>query len=91
MTGLCAAGALTSGLLAYSWQQDLRNQRASYPVTQEALANQQTKVRKAGWVTDGLAAGTAVFAAISLTLTFHGSRDKSVSLSPHGFTLQQTF
>jgi hypothetical protein len=94
VTGLCAAGAVTSGLLAYRWEQNLRDQRDSYPVTQEALANQQGKVRTAGWVTDGLVAGTAVFAAISLTLTFHsfhGSHDKSVSLSPRGLTLRQTF
>jgi hypothetical protein len=91
VTGLCAVGAVTSGLLAYRWEQDLRNQRNSYPVTQEALANQQDKVRKAGWVTDGLMAGTVVFATISLTLTFRGSHDKSVLLSPRGLTLRQTF
>lgn len=90
-TGLCAVGAGVSGLLAYRWEQDLRNQRDSYPVTRDALANQQTKVRTAGWVTDGLLAGTAVFAAISLTLTLRGSSDKSVSFSAHGLTLQQTF
>jgi hypothetical protein len=91
VTGLCAAGAVTSGLLAYRWEQDLRNQRDSYPATQEALVNQQDKVRKAGWVTDGLMAGTVVFAVISLTLTFRGPHDRSVSLSPRGLTLRQTF
>jgi len=91
VTGLCAVGAVASGILAYRWEQDLRNQRNSYPVTQEALGNQQTKVRTAGWVTDGLMAGTAVFAAVSLTLTFRGSHDKSVSLSGRGLTLRQTF
>jgi hypothetical protein len=91
VTGLCAVGAVASGLLAYRWEQDLRNQRDSYPITQEALVNQQDKVRKAGWVTDGLMAGTVVFAVISLTLTFRESHDKSVSLSPSGLTLRQTF
>jgi len=91
VTGLCAAGAVASGILAYRWEQDLRNQRNSYPVTQDALANQQGKVRTAGWVTDGLMAGTAVFAAVSLTVTFRGSRDKRVSLSGRGLTLRQTF
>jgi len=91
VTGLCAVGAVASGILAYRWEQDLRNQRDSYPVTQEALGNQQTKVRTAGWVTDGLMAGTAVFAAVSLTLTLRGSHDKSVSLSGRGLTLRQTF
>jgi hypothetical protein len=90
-TGLCAVGAVTSGILAYRWEQDLRNQRDSYPVTQEALGNQQAKVRTAGWVTDGLMAGAAVFAAVSLNLTFRGSRDKAVSLSGRGLTLRQTF
>ena len=70
VTGLCAVGAVASGILAYRWEQDLRNQRNSYPVTQEALGNQQTKVRTAGWVTDGLMAGTAVFAAVSQECVF---------------------
>lgn len=91
MTGLCAAGAVVSGILAYRWEQDLRNQRDTFPVTQQALADQQTKVRTAGWMTDGLMAGTVVFAAISLTLTLRGSQDKSVSLSGRGLTLRQTF
>jgi hypothetical protein len=91
MTGLCAAAAVVSGILANRWEQDLRSQRDSYPVTQQALADQQTKVRTAGWMTDGLMAGTAVFAAISLTLTLRGSQDKSVSLSGRGLTLRQTF
>jgi len=91
MTGLCAAGAVVSGILAYRWEQDLRNQRDAFPVTQQALADQRTKVRTAGWMTDGLMAGTAVFAAISLTLTFRGSHDSSVSLSGRGLTLRQTF
>ena len=91
VTGLCAAGAVASGLLAYRWEQDLRKQRNSYPVTQQTLADQQAKVRTAGWLTDGLMAGTAMFAAVSLTLTFRGSQDKSVSLSGRGLTLRQTF
>ena len=91
VTGLCATSAVVSGLLAYRWQQDLRNQRNSYPVTQQALADQQAKVRTAGWLTDGLMVGTAVFAAVSLTLTFRGSHDRSVSMSTRGLTLRQTF
>lgn len=90
-TGLCAAGALTSGVLADRWDQDLRNRRASYPVTRDQLADQQHKVRTAGWVTDGLLAGTAVLAALSLTLTFRGSHDNSVSLSPRGLSVKQSF
>jgi hypothetical protein len=90
-TGLCTVGAVASGILAYRWEQDLRNQRDAYPVTQAALGNQQSKVRTAGWVTDGLMTGAAVLAAVSLTLTWRGSHDKSVSLSGHGLTLRQTF
>jgi hypothetical protein len=91
VTGLCAAGAVASGILAYRWEQDLRSQRDSYPVTRDTLANQQAKVRTAGWVTDGLLAGTAVFTALSLTLTFRGSHDHSVSFSGRGLTLRQNF
>ena len=78
-------------MLAYRWEQDLRNQRNAYPVTQDALASQQGKVRTAGWVTDGLMAGTTLLAVVSLTLTFRGSHDKSVSLSTRGLTLRQSF
>jgi hypothetical protein len=91
VTGLCAAGALASGILAYRWEQDLRSQRDSYPVTRDTLANQQAKVRTAGWVTDGLLAGTAVFTALSLTLTFRGSHGHSVSFSGRELVLRQTF
>jgi hypothetical protein len=90
-TGLCGAGALTSGLLANRWDRDLRDQRASYPVTRDQLASQQSKVRTAGWVTDGLIVGTAVLAAVSLTLTFRGSHEQSVSLSAQGLSLQGHF
>jgi len=90
-TGLCALAAVTSGILAYRWEQDLRDQRNAYPATQNALTSQQGKVRTAGWVTDGLVAGTTVLAVISLTLTFRGSHDKSVSLSTRGLTLRQSF
>lgn len=90
-TGLCAAGAVASGLLAYRFEGQLRNERASYPVTSDALANQQNKVRTAGWVTDGLLVGTALFGAISLTLTFRGTHDRSVSLSPGAVAWRQTF
>jgi hypothetical protein len=91
VTGLCVAGAVTSGILANRWEHDLQDLRDSYPVTEEALANQQAKVRTAGWVTDGLMVGTVVFAAVSLTLTLRGSHDRSVSLSGRGLTLRQTF
>ena len=91
VTGLCAAGAVASGILAYRWEQDLRNQRNSYPITQQALADQQAKVRTAGWLTDSLMAGTAVLAIVSLTLTFRGSHDDSLSLSGRGLTLRTTF
>jgi hypothetical protein len=90
-TGLCGAGALTVGLLANRWDRELRDQRSSYPVTRDQLANQQSKVRTAGWVTDGLIAGTAVLAAVSLTLTFRGAHEQSVSLSPRGLSLQRRF
>ena len=91
LTGLCAVGTVASGIVAYRWEQDLRNRRDSYPVTQQTLADQQAKVRTAGWVTDGLMAGTAVFTAVSITLTLRGSHGKSVAVSARGLTLRQTF
>jgi len=90
-TGVCAAGAVASGLLAYRWEQQLRDQRASYPVTSDELANQQHKVRAAGLVTDGFLVGTAIGGAISITLTIRGARGRSVSIFPGGMALRQAF
>ncbi len=92
VTGLCAAGAATTGALTYRWSRDLHDQRDSYPVTQSDLRDQQRKVERMGWVTDGLLAGTAVLAGVSLFLTFRNPETgSSLSVGPTGFSWRSVF
>lgn len=91
-TGLCAAGAATTGALTYRYSRDLNDQRNSYPTTQSDLRDQQHKVERMGWVTDGLLAGTAILAGVSLYLTFRSPKaDSSLSLGPNGFSWRRVF
>jgi len=69
-TGVLAVGTVVAAVVAYRESRDLRGLRQSYPVTREELDSKQHSVRVAGWVTDGLLAGTAALSAVSLYLTF---------------------
>jgi hypothetical protein len=92
VTGLCAAGATTTGIIAYRWSRDLHDQRDFYPVTQAELRDQQRKVERMSWATDGLLAGTVVFAGISLFLTLRNPETgTTVSIGPTGLSLRSMF
>jgi hypothetical protein len=92
LTGLCAAGAATTGALTYRWSRDLQDRRSSYPATQSDLRDQQHRVERMGWVTDGLLAATAIAAIVSLTLTFRNPEsDSSLSLGPSGLWWRRVF
>jgi hypothetical protein len=92
VTGLCAAGAATTGALTYRRSRDLNDQRSSYPATQSDLRDQQRKVERMGWITDGLLAGTALFAGISLYLTFRNPEaGDGLSFGPTGLSWRRVF
>ncbi len=91
-TAFCAAGAAATGTLAYRWSRDLHDRRNTFPATQQELLDDQRKVQRMGWLTDGLLAGTAVFAGISLFLSLQGQeRHDGVSLGPSGLGWKGTF
>ena len=92
LTGFCAAGAATTGALTYRWSRDLKDQRSFYPATQSDLQDQRRKVERMGWITDGLLAGTAIFAGVSLYLTFrHPETSGGLSFGPAGLSWRSVF
>jgi hypothetical protein len=79
-TGVMAASTVVAGVVAYRASKDLQDARQTYPVTGDELDNKRHTARVAGWVTDGLLAGTAVLATVSLYLTIgRPTEDKPVS------------
>ncbi len=91
-TGLCAAGAATTGVLAYRWSRDLHDRRDTFPVTQQDLLDDQRKVRRMAWFSDGLLAGAAVFAGISLYLSFRDQdQQNGLALGPASLSWKGSF
>jgi hypothetical protein len=76
-TGLCAAGAAVSGVMAYRSSKDLGELRESYPVTREALDSKQRTTRTLGAVADGFAAAALVLGGLSLYFSFDHEPKKS--------------
>ena len=68
-TGVATVATGIAGLVAYEASNSLKDLRQSYPVSRDELDAKQRWTRSAGWVTDGLLAGTAVLAAVSIYLT----------------------
>lgn len=91
-TAACGVGATVTGLIAYQWSRDLHDQRDTFPVTQSALRDQQRKVELMGLMTDGLLAGTAIFAGLSLYLTLRNPEPVTgLSLGPTGISWRSVF
>jgi PEGA domain len=72
-TGLLAAGAIASGLLAQHSEQALWEERRRFPARASVLAGHSERVRAYGFAADGMAAGAAVFGLLSIYLTWRGS------------------
>jgi hypothetical protein len=90
-TGLLAAGTATAGLLALRDSRDLRDLRESYPISYDELAAAQKKTRRSALLADGLLAGTALFAALSLYVTLSGPGETAVSVGPASLGLSGRF
>ncbi|MEO5769316.1 MAG: hypothetical protein ABIS92_13275 [Polyangia bacterium] len=69
LTGLLAAGAATTGVFALSSSRDLQQRREAYPVVPGELDRLSRRAHALALTTDGLLAGAAVAAAVSLYLT----------------------
>jgi hypothetical protein len=68
--GLAAAGAVTTALLARDASQALASERSSYPASAGRVQELQMRTRIYAMTADGLTAGAAVLAVVSLYLTF---------------------
>jgi tetratricopeptide (TPR) repeat protein len=90
-TGLLAAGAATTGVLALSSARDLQQRRDAYPASLEELEWAQRKTRRLALIADGLLAGTAVCAALSLYLSFSGPGESTVAVGPGSVSLARRF
>jgi len=68
-TALLAAGAATTGTLAWTHDRDLQHQLDAYPANADAIADTRQQTRTLALVTDGLLAGTVLMTALSIYLT----------------------
>ncbi|HXU83196.1 MAG TPA: hypothetical protein VN914_17500, partial [Polyangia bacterium] len=90
-TGLLAAGAGAASLVALRDSRDLRDLRESYPVSYDELTEAQHKTRNSALLADGLLAGTALAAALSLYVTLSGPGETTVAVGPGSVSLSRRF
>jgi tetratricopeptide (TPR) repeat protein len=69
LTGLLAAGAATTGVIAYRSKQELDSQLDMFPLDHNEVDFYNRRTRGFALATDGLLIGTSIMAAISLYLT----------------------
>ena len=69
LTGLLAAGAATTGVIAYRSKQELDSQLEKFPLDHNEVDFYNRRTRGFALATDGLLIGTSVMAAIALYLT----------------------
>jgi tetratricopeptide (TPR) repeat protein len=97
MTGVLAAGALTTGLLADKASSDLSAARNAYPTTAATLNHDASLTSTYSLVADSLAVAAAVVGSITLVSTFASSGDRApdraarVVIGPGSARLDVTF
>jgi hypothetical protein len=74
-TAVFAAGAATTGYLAYDASTKLRDQRATFPITHDELAASEHRTRTLSVITDALLITTVVLTSISVYRSFEGGED----------------
>jgi hypothetical protein len=86
-TGVVAAGAVTTGVLALDAKKELDAQMAQYPGDQKAIDDASKRVKTMSIVTDSLAAAAIIGAGVSLYFTLSsGSSSSSSSGQARGTT-----
>lgn len=76
-TGVLAAGAITTGILALMASSDLDEERKTYPSSLDDLDDKSKKVRRYSIAADVLGAATLVVGGITLTFTLTARGKKS--------------
>lgn len=90
-TGLLAAGTAVTGVMALSSSRDLQQLRSDYPASLDELEAAQRRTRRTALLADGLLAGTALCAALSLYLSFSGPGESTVAVGPGSVALSGRF
>ncbi len=93
-TGVLAAAAATTGVLALMASSDLDDERSTYPSSLDALDDKASKLRRLSLAADVLGAATLVVGGITLTYTLTSSRSKEkvqLSVAPTSVLLSGSF
>jgi hypothetical protein len=69
VTGILAAGAITTGIITMTSSSSLSDARKNEPTTGAALEDKSSSTKTFALVTDGLAAGAIILGAVSLYFT----------------------
>lgn len=93
-TGVLAAAAATTGVLALMASSDLDDERSTYPSSLDALDDKASKLRRLSLAADVLGAATLVVGGITLTYTLTSSKSKEkvqLSVAPTSVLLSGSF
>lgn len=93
-TGVLAAAAATTGVLALMASSDLDDERHTYPSSLDALDDKASKLRRLSLAADVLGAATLVVGGITLTYTLTSSKSKEkvqLSVAPTSVLLSGSF
>jgi Tetratricopeptide repeat/PEGA domain len=90
-TGVLAAGAITTAVLAFRASSRLKDARNSFPVTQAELDSKSSSVKHYAIAADVLTGLAVVTGLVTLKYTLSRSHEVSVALAPTGVSLAGTF
>jgi tetratricopeptide (TPR) repeat protein len=90
-TGVLAAGAVTTAVLAFRASGRLEDARATFPVSQAELDSKSATVKHYAIAADVLTGLTVVAGLITLKYTLARSHEVTVALAPTGVTVAGTF
>lgn len=93
-TGVLAAAAATTGVLALMASSDLDDERHTYPSSLGALDDKASKLRRLSLAADVLGAATLVVGGLTLTYTLTSSKSKEkvqLSVAPTSVLLSGSF
>jgi hypothetical protein len=90
-TGVLAAGAVTTAVLAFRASTKLKDARDSFPVSQADLDSKASTVKRYAIAADVLTGLAVVSGLITLKYTLSRSHEVSVALVPTGVSLAGTF
>lgn len=90
-TGVLAAGAVTTAVLAFRASTKLKDARESFPVTQTELDGKSSNVKRYAIAADVLTGLAVITGLVTLKYTLSRSHEVSVALVPTGVALAGTF